>query len=104
MTKQKQGRLILVIVGVLLLSALWHTGRALADHSPVSLPVSLASDSETKTEAQNHVIITPQSGVKAEQATPSEDETFGERMVEFIRKLLGQTPKKIDINLVRDKI
>jgi len=34
----------------------------------------------------------------------SEDENFGKKMIEFIRKLLGDEPKPIDEKLIRDEM
>jgi len=38
------------------------------------------------------------------QAQAQTEQTFGEKMVEFIRSILGDKPKPIDETLVRDEL
>jgi len=42
--------------------------------------------------------------VKDKQVTSKKEKTTGQKMVEFIRNILGDKPKPIDEKLVRDEV
>lgn len=100
MRKQKHILVLIFLLG----SVLLRVPVCFGESSQISLPLPSVTQPQDSQQSDKISTTSVSTTSQQESQNPEQQKTFGERMVEFIRKLLGEEPKKIDENLVRDKM